>query len=69
MSTCKRIVYDVHEGSPSWHQQRAGHISAAVTSGFRTRAEAEALRDGLLKHHPGMRVFILERWEEEDKQS
>lgn len=56
-----RTVYDVHEGYPSWHQQRAGHISAAVTSGFRSRAEAEKLVDALKKHHPGMHVFILER--------
>jgi len=54
-------VYDVHEGSPSWHQQRAGHISAAVTTGFKTRAEAEKFKEGLKKHHPNLHVFIIER--------
>lgn len=51
--------WDVHEGRPSWHQQRAGHISAATTSGFKTRDEAEAFADKLRAKHPGMPVFVL----------
>lgn len=56
-------TYDVHEGRPSWHQQRAGHISAAVTSGFRTREDAEAYRESLKLHHPEIPTFIVERRE------
>lgn len=55
------ITYDVHEGSPSWHQQRAWIISAAVTTGFKTREEAEEFAAKLRAHHPNMRVFITER--------
>lgn len=54
-------TYEVHEGYPSWHQQRAGHISAAATTGFTTREAAEKLADGLRRHHPNLRVFIIER--------
>lgn len=54
-------VWDVHEGRPSWHQQRAGHISAAVTSGFRTREDAQAYQAGLREHHPEIPTFILAR--------
>lgn len=54
-------TYDVHEGRPSWHQQRAGGISAAVTSGFKTREDAEAYRERLKAHHPEIPTFILER--------
>ena len=57
-------TYEVHEGRPSWHQQCAGHISAAVTTGFTSRADAEKLVEGLKKHHPDLHVFIIER---EDK--
>lgn len=32
----------VHEGRPSWHQARAGHVSAASTGGFASKEEAEA---------------------------
>jgi hypothetical protein len=56
-----RTVYDVHEGKPSWHQSRAGHISAAVTSGFATRADAEAYRARLLAHHPDLYTLIVAR--------
>lgn len=54
-------TYDVHEGRPSWHQQRAGHISAGVTTGFVTRADAEAFAARLQAHHPDMPVFVRER--------
>jgi hypothetical protein len=60
-----RTVYDVHEGSPSWHQARAGHISAAVTSGFTTREAAEAYRERLKVHHPEIRTFVVKREEAE----
>lgn len=50
--------YCVHEGSPSWHQQRAGHVSAAMTCGIWSKREAEKLARGLRRHHPGMPVFI-----------
>jgi hypothetical protein len=53
-------TYDVHEGYPSWHQQRAGHISAAVTTGFKTREEAEAHMARLKAHHPALHVFVRE---------
>lgn len=32
--------WSVYEGNPSWHQARAGHASAASTSGFDTQEEA-----------------------------
>lgn len=51
--------WDVHEGQPSWHQQRAGHVSAASTTGFKTRAEAESFADKLRANHPQMLVFVL----------
>ena len=54
-------TYEVHEGRPSWHQQRAGHISAAVTTGFPSRDEAEAFAARLQAHHPHMSVFVIER--------
>src|SRR5262245_58507103 len=53
-------TYEVHEGYPSWHQQRAGQISAAATVGFTTREAAEKLAAGLKAHHPTLRVFIIE---------
>lgn len=52
--------YIVHEGEPSWHQQRAGHPSAA-SSVWSTRALAEQHAAGLRKHHPALRVWIQER--------
>lgn len=53
-------MWEVHEGRPSWHQQRAGHISAAVTTGFETRQQAEEFAQRLRDHHPGMHVFAQE---------
>lgn len=53
-------MWEVHEGRPSWHQQRAGHISAAVTTGFRDRAEAEQFAQRLRDNHPGLYVFVRE---------
>lgn len=56
-----RVVYDVHEGRPSWHQQRAGHISAAATVGFKTRKDAEAYLSRFKAHHPDEPAFVVER--------
>lgn len=53
-------TYEVHEGYPSWHQQRAGHSSAAATVGFRSREEAEAFAARLTAHHPNLRVVVRE---------
>ena len=58
MTQPQSATYEVHEGRPSWHQQRAGHISAAVTTGFRTKEEAEAFAARLREHHPNMPVFV-----------
>ena len=54
-------LYDVHEGFPSWHQQRAGHISAGVTTGFTSREDADAFASRLKSHHPNMCVFVIAR--------
>jgi hypothetical protein len=54
-------TYEVHEGYPSWHQQRAGAISAAATVGFTSRADAEQLAEGLRRNHPGLYVRVIER--------
>lgn len=56
---CDCPSWDVHEGRPSWHQQCAGHISAAVTSGFASEAEAQAYVDRLKTHHPEIPTFIV----------
>lgn len=47
----------VHEGEPSWHQRRAGHISAASTM-FRSIGDAHDLVAGYAKHQPNIRVFV-----------
>ncbi len=57
----RATTFDVHEGHPSWHQQRAGHISAGITSGFTSREDAEAFAARLKAHHPDMPVFVVER--------
>lgn len=57
----ERKVFDVHEGRPSWHQMRAGHISAAATTGFKSREDAEAYRERLRVHHPEIPTFVVER--------
>ncbi len=62
-----RVVYDVHEGRPSWHQQRAGHISAAATVGFKTREDAEAYQARLKVHHPNLHTFVLARETRDDE--
>lgn len=54
------VSYEVHEGRPSWHQARAGAISAGVTTGFVTRAAADEFADRLRAHHPSLYVFVRE---------
>ena len=54
-------TYDVHEGRPSWHQQKAGHTSAAVTTGFPTRDDAEAYVARVRQHHPLLPLLVVER--------
>ena len=54
-------TFDVHEGRPSWHQQKAGHISAGVTSGFKTREEAEVYMERCREYRPNEPRFIVER--------
>lgn len=58
------IEFHVHEGQPSWHQRRAGHISAAVTTGFKTREDAEAFADKLRKR--GTSAFVVEAHSEKE---
>ena len=58
-----RLAFVVHEGRPSWHQARAGHVSAAVTSGFTTREDAEAYRARLAVHHPEIPSWVGKRFE------
>lgn len=58
MSAQHATKWSVHEGRPSWHQQRAGHISAGVTL-CDTKAEAEAYLASFKKHHPDEQAFIL----------
>lgn len=55
-----QIRYLVHEGRPSWHQARAGHISAAATvfSGDFGETDALVLAGRLRLHHPHMPVFV-----------
>lgn len=53
-------TWDVWTGRPSWHQQRAGnHLGAACTSGFTSRAEAEAFAAGYAQLHPTEPVIVV----------
>lgn len=53
-----RKHYEVHTGRPSWHQQKAGHISAGATI-FNTRADAERYLANFKALHPDQPAFIL----------
>lgn len=53
-------VYVVHVGRPSWHQQRAGSISASEYH-WSTRADAEAYVARLKAHHPHETAWIEKR--------
>ena len=53
------IEFRVHEGQPSWHQRRAGHRSAGVTTGFKTREAAEEFAAKLRKNS-GVSAWIEE---------
>lgn len=55
--TTKR--FEVHTGRPSWHQQRAGHISAA-SGVYSTREVAERYQRNYKLHHPDDPCFIIE---------
>lgn len=50
--------YCVHTGRASWHQQRAGHISAGQTC-FWTKAAAQKYMRNFKKHHPGEPAFVV----------
>lgn len=58
----KKNPWEVHTGRPSWHQQRAGGISAAVGV-YDKKEDAEKYVEGYKKHHPNEPVFIRERRE------
>lgn len=51
------IGYDVHTGSPSWHQARVGAISSGIVS-FGTRDEALEYVESFKARHPHDTVFI-----------
>lgn len=50
----------VHEGEPSWHQRRAGHISAAgsVFTGPDAKRKAYEYAERFRVHHPDIRTMI-----------
>lgn len=52
-------TWDVYTGRPSWHQERAGHISAAVASGFASREEAEAYAAQCRELRPHETTFVV----------
>lgn len=52
------VRYEVHEGRPSWHQQRAGAISAGVTV-QPNKAAAVAYAARVRESRPGERVFVM----------
>jgi hypothetical protein len=53
------VAYEVYTGRPSWHQQRAGAISAAIGV-YETRNDAERYVENFRKHHPDQPCFIRE---------
>lgn len=53
------MTWDVHTGKPSWHQQRAGHISSSVMGGFATKAAAEEYARKFKEHHPDEPAIVL----------
>lgn len=60
MSKAKRRIqtmYCVHTGRPSWHQQRAGHISSGVGCYWKKRDAMKYVRN-YKKHHPDQPVFV-----------
>ena len=53
--------YVVHEGRPSWHQARAGHIGAGMMSGFQTEEEAKTFEQKFKQHHPNEPTLVRKR--------
>ena len=52
-------VWVVNTGRPSWHQQRAGHISAGGIV-WHSKEEAEQYMSRYKQHHPDEPAFITE---------
>lgn len=52
------MKYEVHTGRPSWHQNKAGHISAGITV-FGEKDEAEAYLARCKELRPHEPAFIL----------
>lgn len=60
MSKPKRRIstqYCVQTGRPSWHQQRAGHISAGAMC-FWSKKDAKKYQRNFKKRHPDEPAFI-----------
>lgn len=51
---------EVHTGAPSWHQARAGAISAGVVT-FDTPAQADEYVTGFRARRPHEPVFVIDR--------
>jgi hypothetical protein len=51
--------WNVHTGRPSWHQAKAGHISAGCTS-FTDRQAADRYADTYRRNHPDDPCFVQE---------
>ena len=49
--------YCVQTGRPSWHQQKAGHISSGSSCFWSKKAAKKYVR-GFKKHHPDEPAFI-----------
>lgn len=54
------MKFYVHTGEASWHQQRAGAISAGVMV-YDKREDAEIYLASFKMHHPNEPAFIIER--------
>lgn len=50
----------LHTGQPSWHQRRAGHISAGSTV-FHSRGDADGALRRYQATHPGDPAFVVEQ--------
>lgn len=51
-------TWTVHEGRPSWHQQRAGGCCAGETIGFASREDAEVFAASIKALRPDECVFV-----------
>lgn len=58
--TRQPTITELHTGRPSWHQQRAGHVSAGVTI-FPSREEAERAWERFKQRHPDEPAFVVTR--------